>query len=421
MNIHVNKQKGFSIVELMVAVTIGLIIVTGLVIIFDTTAGMNRTQNGMARLQENGRYAVVQLRQNLEQAGYQYCFSSSTALVGTNQAVFPLPWLVHSSNLGSGLPTRADVVQTPAAGVAPNPYLVDTSYFIHGHECSSGTCLPGLTSLGSATAFTVPAVGTGDGQRIAGTDVLTFRYISGGGRDVSSVDTSIPGVATINFTQNAITNNPVIPAVGDKVVLARCDGRPASVVELQASSASVAQAAANGLAAGSPSALIKMFSLSADTATLTYYVANNVVGGRDIPTLYSVINGVSNPVIEGVDRFDVIYGVKNESGDVLLLDADGVQNLAVTECVGQPDIPVQLVTGQTALSNIAGCGWRSVVSIEVHLLLNTIYDSSTNANDEFVYSIDGNAKQTPSNLPSTINHYKMFRREFVASVALKNY
>ena len=72
------KQQGFSIVELMVAGTIGIILLTGLVTVFETTSLMNKTQNGLARLQENGRFALLHMKKHLEQAAYQYCASTST-------------------------------------------------------------------------------------------------------------------------------------------------------------------------------------------------------------------------------------------------------------------------------------------------------------------------------------------------------
>lgn len=53
------QSRGFSIIELMIALTVGLILMAGLVTVFDTVSNMNRMQNGLARLQENGRFAVT--------------------------------------------------------------------------------------------------------------------------------------------------------------------------------------------------------------------------------------------------------------------------------------------------------------------------------------------------------------------------
>ncbi len=414
---NIKIQKGFSIVELMTAVAIGLIILTGLVAVFDTTSRMNRTQNGLARLQENGRFAVMSIKQNLEQAGYQYCLSSSVGLTGTNVAVPTQPWVIYSSLLPSGLPTRNDV--SPAPAPAPAPYLMDTAYFIHGHECSAiNSCSPSLTSVGSATDFVVPSVGTGDGQRIAGTDVLTFRYLRGVGKKIDSIQ-SVPvgGLfqTTINFTADEISTIPTAPVITSPMLIASCGTEPGRVIDLtSATPASVTSITSNKFK-NSPTDLARLFDLSRDLITSTYYVANKVVDGRDIPTLFNVVNGTSNAIIEGVDRFDIIYGVQTVTGGIKLMDANAVQAMDV-ECTAGSSI-----ASVGTLDNVVGCGWRSIVSIEVHLLLNTVYNSSTSDTEPFVYSIDDNYYQAPSSLPSGINHYSLFRREFVTSVTLKNY
>ena len=57
MNLH--KQKGFSLVELMVSVTIGLILLAGVVSIFVSSRVTFSTNERTARLQENGRIVVM--------------------------------------------------------------------------------------------------------------------------------------------------------------------------------------------------------------------------------------------------------------------------------------------------------------------------------------------------------------------------
>jgi prepilin-type N-terminal cleavage/methylation domain-containing protein len=49
---------GFTLVELMVAVTIGLIILAAVSRIFVTSRASYKLDEGLARVQENGRFAV---------------------------------------------------------------------------------------------------------------------------------------------------------------------------------------------------------------------------------------------------------------------------------------------------------------------------------------------------------------------------
>lgn len=81
-------QKGLTLVELMIAIVLGLL-VTGVVIeIFVTTKQMYRVQDARARLQENGRYAIQHLVDNVINAGYKGCarrHGITNALNNSNQ------------------------------------------------------------------------------------------------------------------------------------------------------------------------------------------------------------------------------------------------------------------------------------------------------------------------------------------------
>lgn len=421
-NIKVTFNRlGFSIVELLIAIFIGIILMLGLVSVFNTTSLLNKTQNGLARLQENGRYALLHIKQNLEQAGYQGCLGSSIAATATDSGKNKLPIVVYTTDFAPGFPTRADVVQIPAAGVAPQPYLIDPAYFIHGHECTGGSCSPSLTSLGTPTTIAIPNVGVADGDRIQGTDVLTFRYFGNVGREIKTAKTDSSGNVNITFSDRALLDTQ-FAVNNSKVVLASCsrDDPTKKMIRLNTSSVSTATSAIApsskvGITYNQPD-LASMYSVATAINSMTYYVGNQKVDGRDIPTLYNIENGVKNAVVQGVDRFDVLYAVRLPSGrGTMILDAQGVQDLPVSDCIGN----VQAGSGLITLIPSPGCGWRGVISMEVHLLLNTIYNSSTSV-EMFKYSIDGDALRSPSDLESGIQHYNLHRREFSTIVTMKN-
>lgn len=387
-----NKHNGFSIVELMIAVFIGIIILTGLVQVFDTSSKMNRTQNGLARIQENGRYAISLMKQTIEQTGYQYCMGES-----------------NDPALSTSQPTKFawDIRSLPfIPGFAIGPF--DPAYLLHGHECGATTCAPVLNSLGSNTASIVPDEGTELGDRIAGTDVITFRYISGAGREVESIS---GGTITLTDWEIANPPDPLIPTSG-QVLVVNCDDTSPTLVTQTAVSTNTITVTPDPLQNAN---LAKVFDLQRDFSTITYFVANNVVDGRDIPTLFSNVNGVTNAVIEGVDAFDIVYGVKDNAGGIRFLNAAGVQGVTGTGCWPA----IKNVDG-TSIPNVAGCGWRSVVSAEVHLLLNTIYNSTNNTDEKFRYSQYGSEFYDKDDLPSGINHYSMHRKEFSTTISLKN-
>lgn len=71
-NVHrpVPPQRGFSLVEIMVAVTLGIILLGGTIQIYLSSKNGYRLQDGIASMQENGRYAIHVLRENILKAGY---------------------------------------------------------------------------------------------------------------------------------------------------------------------------------------------------------------------------------------------------------------------------------------------------------------------------------------------------------------
>jgi type IV pilus assembly protein PilW len=62
-------QKGFSLVEIMVAMTIGMILLGAVAYLFLGSRQINRTQDDLSRMQENGRYALDILGRAIRQAG----------------------------------------------------------------------------------------------------------------------------------------------------------------------------------------------------------------------------------------------------------------------------------------------------------------------------------------------------------------
>ncbi len=71
-----STQRGFTLVELMVAMTIGLFISAGVISLFVETKQSYRANDGMARVQENGRFAIEYLSRDVRQAGFRDIFGT---------------------------------------------------------------------------------------------------------------------------------------------------------------------------------------------------------------------------------------------------------------------------------------------------------------------------------------------------------
>ncbi len=68
-----STQKGLTLVEIMISMLLGLIIVAGIGKIFIGSNQSYRLQEALSRIQENGRFAIIYLEQEIRPAGFQGC------------------------------------------------------------------------------------------------------------------------------------------------------------------------------------------------------------------------------------------------------------------------------------------------------------------------------------------------------------
>lgn len=433
------RQAGFSLVELMVAMFIALVVLLGLISLFTSSSDLNRAQTGLATLQENGRYALSRIKMDIESAGRKNCASvslPSDVITDWDQGYEMTYWDIESSvNLGShsstrGLPTSAGLY-SPGASVTPpavasqlaqttvnGNYPLDSAFFIRGHECGGTSCNPVVGSaVGGDQATVFRSIGNGDGSRAAGTDILTVRYLSGGHR----ITDNTAGTLTLAAA-------PASPVLGPAII-SDCNRTVVTAANWGGSQVSVDPS--SKATKINPKAYAKAFSLNDDFKTVSYFVGIDQDPSsptRLISSLYRSENGNAQQLVEGVERMDIFYLAQLHTGHVVRLTADQVQAVSnggdfrsFSGCIITPRAK-GYGAGNNRLANDPGCLWRSIYAIEVHLLLNTVNDSSTESDETFVYSPDGSARQTPSAaLPSGLNAGRMYRREFTAIVPVRSY
>ena len=86
-----NKQLGFSLVEIMIALLIGLFLLEGILQMFSASQQTYRMQSNLARLQENGRFALDFLARDIRMASYWGCMSSSTGDISATEGALNGP------------------------------------------------------------------------------------------------------------------------------------------------------------------------------------------------------------------------------------------------------------------------------------------------------------------------------------------
>lgn len=91
-NMGRGAERGFSLVEMMISITIGLMIVAALVGVLVSNSRSSKTNDRTAELQSNGRYALDHLKRELHHAGYRgYSWAEpttpTTAIAAANECL----------------------------------------------------------------------------------------------------------------------------------------------------------------------------------------------------------------------------------------------------------------------------------------------------------------------------------------------
>ncbi len=74
------RERGLSIIELMVSIAISVSVLSALTYVYVGSRGAYRTNEALARVQENGRFALEWIARDLRGAGYMGCLSRATTL-----------------------------------------------------------------------------------------------------------------------------------------------------------------------------------------------------------------------------------------------------------------------------------------------------------------------------------------------------
>jgi type IV pilus assembly protein PilW len=167
-----HRQRGLSLIEMMVAVVLSLLLILGLVEIFGSTRAAFAASEGLARAQENSRFAVDFLRRDVRMAGHLGCLNEF-GQIDTPETRFYNHFVVD----GAALSTAAQPVRIDApldvyefTGSIPGSNYAITS--------STPPVAPAASAWTPALPTALGLVAAGTGGIIAGSDVLVVRYFS---------------------------------------------------------------------------------------------------------------------------------------------------------------------------------------------------------------------------------------------------
>ncbi len=99
------QQQGFTLVELMVALTIGLVVLAAVGTVYLSSRQSFRLVDSMSRMQENARLAIETMARDVRMVGYVGCGNLQTARINT--IANPPVTAISSANAITGLDSGA--------------------------------------------------------------------------------------------------------------------------------------------------------------------------------------------------------------------------------------------------------------------------------------------------------------------------
>ncbi len=272
-------QRGMSLVELMVGMLIGLFLVLGVGQIFVNNSTTFRMQEGMARVQEGGRYGMQRIASSIRGAGFFGC-------------------------AGLGIVTPNVIATSPPSDLSP---------------ITGNTPIGGLDDAPSGNAY----------GAAVGTDVVTLRGAGDAG-------VGLTGKVTMRGANILVVNGYKQFAVNDLLLITDCATADLFKATEVSGSTTVKIKHKNTDSKNTSNKLSKPYGKDAIVLklfTFSYFVKDtgrDNYRGEDILSLYvkDNIDDTDYELVEGVSDLQVLYGVDTDANRTAdrYMDATAVGN-----------------------------------------------------------------------------------------------
>ena len=390
--------RGFSLVELMVALALGLLLTTAMVTVYVTSKSSFSRQQQLSSLQQSVRIAFEYLAGDARMVGHMGCYTGmpTNANCGTNtfcnQIVAP------------------DVRSNYAFGVEGYEYTTGAYTLTSNSPANITTAANWATNVATnaGAANTIAPATIGDAAGLTpGSDVVLIRTAAG--RPVR-LAAAVPGT-----NQTTLSLENMAGGTCSNGTTAKVSGLCANSHALIASCKSARVFEVQSISTATPAVLtVKLgTTLGADpeytTAgaevfpmqTIAYYVKQSSSGTGT--SLYRRVfdgdnaNGLEQELIEGVENMQVRYGV-----DTTAPDPDGIVDLYVN------------AKGATGTATDSVTDWSRVVAVRMSLLMR----SATPIDAGTTVAATGVVGGVTVTYPTTGSKYD--RRVFTTTVAVRN-
>jgi len=400
MMMHSRTQRGFSLVELMVAMAIGIFLMFGAVTVFTNSKRTYNENEVSSRLQENLRFASEILTHDVRMSGYYGCANTDIPSTAAN------PTKLHSA-IPAGLITDANHIIDPSGGGIEGweGSAATAEWLPSGVDISAWIAAPVASNAAmSATNFGAP-ISTGS------PDAIIIRHAGGVHWEVTAQMTNLTSAVSIdNSPVNGVSVN-----TGDLVSVSNCN------------SADVFQVAGSSATSVTPSGKLnteygETKTFTNDAGTTVEYATSRL--SKFSPVAYYIGLGCMDPDSDsdtatctntGPALFRQIWD--STSGSVVRQQLlAGIENMQITYGIDTSGdrIPDSYVRADDASLGTAANWDTQVVSVRIGLLARTELPRSLQP-DTRVYTLNdtdlfGGAAPNDAHT----------RRMLVATVALRN-
>ena len=389
-------QSGFSLIELLVALVLGLAVLIGLSSVYIAVKQSFRFQETTGRLQEDATFAMDAIARDLRMAGSAGCMGINKTGVSPSEIYYPGSVLISGSPGSPGITSSPDSTSgfygaNPLGQIETGGEVIQQPFtafnFIRGFD----TGIP--TGMIATTAPVPSAIG----------DSLFFT-----GSSSKAVSVSVPmAAATSNLTlaadtygwSSAVTGtNSGIYAfiVSDCLSSSIFNGK----VTLSGGVASIDHSTAmgNSVASFTSSTLFGTDAIVMPAEWSFYYIATRT--GASTPSLYRVF-------FDGNKRFNAEELISN----VEAMKLNYGENTGVDAITGAPTLVADV--WRTSAATVTD--WSHVVAVRIGLMM---ISSEDNANPEVTLTVPKLLGQ-PYTAPTGASANRL-RKEFSTTVVMRN-
>lgn len=314
------RQGGFGLIELMVALVLGIIVIGGVSQVFYSTSQAYRAQQALSRVQESGRFVMEMLKPRLRPAGrINFCVARLAINEVLNNGNADYEPAIHNPNL--------PVVGFEFTGTdSDDSYLLPTSF-------ATGAVAAGDYATGFGA---VPVPQEAVDRAVPGSDVLIIKYadpvdqITACGYNSGTSDLSLNFPVDCGTTPAAPYTQAQIDQIypqGGLVLVTDCNSG-GDLFQRTNTGSAVLSLDDGGVTPGNFGAgLSRSYRDEAQVLpfhAIMFFVGVNVAGQPALFQLDYGATGAPEEIIEGVENMQVLFGQLDALGNVTYLEPHNV-------------------------------------------------------------------------------------------------